>query len=115
MQLRQGIPHHIDDTVLRANRIVNNALGQFQRKIQQGKQTRCHRQQYKLIAFGVLPNESKKRAFYSFSPRLQRRFTRFNLAIDQRQGCDTRVEDSVIKLFAQTALFAKPHKIRKVQ
>ena len=68
---RHLLEFHIADFDQRGisiNRVVDNALGQFQRQIEQREQSTGYKQKDQLIAPGVLPDESEECAFYVIGP-----------------------------------------------
>ena len=59
IHLADGHARHLHGRALRANGVVDDALGQFQRQVKQWKQQGGDDQQNQLIAFRILPYELK--------------------------------------------------------
>jgi len=63
-ELVELLPPDLDGGGLGADGVVDDALGQLQRQIEQRKQAGGDQQENQLVALGVFPDELEKRAFY---------------------------------------------------
>ncbi|MFP3383549.1 hypothetical protein [Tritonibacter sp. SIMBA_163] len=71
-ELVELLPPNLDGGGLGADGVIDDALGQLQRQIEQRKQAGGDQQENQLVTLGVLPDELEKRAFYGKAPKILR-------------------------------------------
>ena len=66
-QLRQFDTEEDDRIALRADGIIDDALRQFQRDVEQGEETQGQHAEQNLLTFGLFPDEGEKRGVHNYS------------------------------------------------